>query len=202
VRCEVCGRKIHTDPIRADIEGAKLTVCAECAKHGKIIYPNEENRTPKSPFLIVAPGLSTRSTSTISTSTPTTKGAAKPKKRPSVVKKLNLAVKVEITQELVDGYAAIIRVAREKLGYSHEDLGLKINERASVLKHIELGKMEPNNLLANKLERLLKIKLLVPIEEEKTATSSVAGKNQEMTLGDLIEIESNTPEVPKGRKQS
>jgi NAD-dependent SIR2 family protein deacetylase len=42
VRCEVCGRKIHNDPIRANIEGAKLTVCAECAKHGKIIYPDEE----------------------------------------------------------------------------------------------------------------------------------------------------------------
>jgi putative transcription factor len=202
VRCEVCGRKIHADPIRADIEGAKLTVCAECAKHGKVIYQNEENRTPKSPFLIVAPGLNTRSTSAGSTSTPTKGGVAKPKKRPPVVKKLNLAVKVEITQELVDGYAALIRVAREKLGFSHEDLGLKINERASVLKHIELGKMEPNNLLANKLERLLKIKLLVPIEEEKTASASVVGKNQEMTLGDLIEIDSNTPEVPKGRRQS
>ena len=70
-------------------------------------------------------------------------------------------------------------------------LGLKINERASVLKHIELGKMEPNNLLANKLERTLKIKLLVPIEvEEKSGDSPKAvAKDQEMTLGDLIELQ-------------
>jgi putative transcription factor len=203
VRCEVCGRKIHTDPIRADIEGAKLTVCSECAKHGKVIYPGEENRAPKSPFLIVASGSSINSAPTGSTSVSSTGKTAKPKKKPPVAnKKLNLAVKVEITQELVEGYAALIRVAREKLGYSHEDLGLKINERASVLKHIELGKMEPNNLLANKLERLLKVTLLVPIEEEKASPVSVVGKNQEMTLGDLIEIDSNTPEVPKGRKQS
>jgi len=198
VRCEVCGRKIHTDPIRVNIDGAKLTVCAECAKHGKIVYPNEENHTPKSPFLVIA----SKNSSTGSTSTPFAE-TAKPKKQPQMVqKKRNLVAKVEFTQELIDGYAALIRVAREKLGYSHEDLGLKINERASVLKHVELGKMEPNNLLANKLERALKIKLLVPIEEEKPLPIPVAGKNQEMTLGDLIEIDSNPSEASERRKQS
>ena len=198
MRCEVCGRKIHNDPIRANIEGAKLTVCAACAKHGKIIYPDEEKQVPKSPFLTIASNPS-------STSASTTAGSTKAKRQPQMMqKKRNLVAKVEITQELVEGYATQIRVAREKLGYSHEDLGLKINERSSVLKHIELGKMEPNNLLAGKLERLLKIKLLVPIdEEEKNSTSTpVASKNQEMTLGDLIEIDSNNSEESKRRKQS
>ncbi len=190
MRCEVCGRKIHSDPIRANIEGAKLTVCAECAKHGKIIYPDEEIRAPKSPLLTVASGSSSIS------------AAAKPKRPPQMMqRKRTLVAKVEITQELVEGYATLIRTAREKLGYSHEDLGLKISERASVLKHVELGKMEPNNLLVSKLERVLKIKLLVPIEEEKP-TQITSGKNQEMTLGDLIEIDSNNSEEPKGRKQS
>jgi putative transcription factor len=198
VRCEVCGRKIHADPVRVNIEGAKLTVCAGCAKHGKIIYSAEENHAPKSPFLIVASG-----SGIDSASAPSTGGVAKPKKQPQMMqKKRNIVAKVEITQELVEGYATLIRVAREKLGYTHEDLGLKINERSSVLKHVELGKMEPNNLLANKLERLLKIKLLVPIEEEKPVPVPMASKNQEMTLGDLIEIDSNPSEAPKGRKQS
>ncbi len=116
-------------------------------------------------------------------------------------RKRNLVAKVEFTQELIEDYATLIRVTREKLGYTHEDLGLKISERASVLKHIELGKMEPNNLLASKLERALKIKLLVPIEEEKP-TPIASTKNQEMTLGDLIEIDSNDTEEPKERKQS
>jgi len=194
VRCEVCGRKIQSDPIRANIEGAKLTVCAECAKHGKIIYPDEEKRVPISPFLTVATG-----TGSVSAST-TTRATVKVKRQPQMLqKKRNLVAKVEITQELVDGYASLIRTTREKLGYSHEDLGLKINERASVLKHIELGKMEPNNLLASKLEHTLRIKLLVPIEEEPTPTPTpVVGKNQEVTLGDLIEIDSNDSEEPKG----
>ena len=199
MRCEVCGRKIHADPIRVNIEGAKLTVCAECAKHGKIIYPDEEHPVPKSPFLIVTPG---SGSSVNSASTPST-GAAKTKRQPQMIqKKRNLVANVEITQELVEGYATLIRITREKLGYSHEDLGLKINERASVLKHVELGKMEPNNLLANKLERILKIKLLVPIEEEQPVPAPLAEKNQEMTLGDLIEIDSNPSEAPKKRKPS
>jgi putative transcription factor len=195
MRCEVCGRKIHTNPIRANIEGAKLTVCAECAKHGKIIYPGEENTAPKSPFLTIASGSSLSSTSVSSS------GTVKPKKQPQMLqKKRNLVAKVEITQELIEGYAVLIRVAREKFGFSHETLGLKISERASVLKHVELGKMEPNNLLASKLEHALRIKLLVPIEEEKAAPVPLAGKNQEMTLGDILEIDSNPSEESKKRK--
>jgi putative transcription factor len=193
VRCEVCGRKIHSDPIRANIEGAKLTVCAECAKHGKIIYPDEEKPVAKSPFLTIAPGSMSASTT----------GTTKSKRQPQMMqKKRNLVAKVEITQELIEGYASLIRTTRENLGYSHETLGLKINERASVLKHIELGKMKPNNLLTSKLEHTLRIKLLVPIEEEKSTPTSTAGKNQEMTLGDLIEIDSKDAEEPKRRKQS
>jgi len=181
VRCEVCGRKIHSDPIRAVIEGAKLTVCVECSKHGKIVY--NEPAAPRTSL-----GAAT---------------AGKPKAPVSMMqKKRQLVAKVEITQELIEGYPSKIREARLKLGLSHEDLGLKISERASVLKHIELGKMEPNNLLANKLERTLKIKLLVPIEvEEKSGESPKAvAKDQEMTLGDLIEFKDS--EEPKERKQS
>ncbi|MCL2134630.1 MAG: multiprotein bridging factor aMBF1 [Candidatus Bathyarchaeota archaeon] len=186
MRCEVCGRKIHGDPVRANIEGAKLIVCTGCAKHGKVIYPDEEKRVPTSPFLTVTSGSKSASASTATTTT-----AAKAKRQPQMMqKKRVLVAKVEITQELVEGYASLIRVTREKLGYSHEDLGLKINERASVLKHVELGKMAPNNLLASKLERILKIKLLIPIEEEKPTPTPVANKNQEITLGDIIEIDS------------
>jgi putative transcription factor len=179
----VCGRKIHSDPIRAVIEGATLTVCVECSKHGKVILHEEEVRALK--------------TSTA----PTTK---KPQAPVSMMqRKRQLVAKVEITQEITEGYASKIRAAREKLGLSHEDLGLKINEKASVLKHIENGKTSPNNLLASKLERTLKIKLLVPIAEEKADEIPKTVKaNQEMTLGDLIELDKKGTEAPKERKQS
>jgi putative transcription factor len=175
MRCEVCGRKIHNSPIRAVIEGAKLTVCIECSKHGKIISEEElnlEERTPKtqSPILIKAQ-----------------------KKTPQA--------KVEITQEIVEDYDSKIRQAREKLGLSHEELGKKISEKESVLRKIETRKMAPNNLLVTKLEHALKIKLLVPISEEKIPQIPKS-PNRELTLGDLMQLNKKVGEEPTERKPS
>ncbi len=175
MRCEVCGRKIHSDPVRAVIEGAKLTVCVECSKHGKVIYQEEVSISQPSP---------TKSTIHI----------------PVIMKKPPVA-QVQISQEVVEDYAAKIRNAREKLGFSHEDLGKKINEKASLLRHIETGKVAPNNQLAGKLEHVLKIKLMVPIADEK-ATATVPRKASEgLTLGDLIDM-NKSEEASTKRKQS
>ena len=175
MRCEVCGRKIHGPPTRALIEGAKLTVCIECSKHGKII--NEEvgvrQRVPKKPL------------------TPVTFVPRKPMKS-----------KVDTSQEIVEGYDQKIRQAREKLGLSHEELGKKINEKASVLSKLETGKMTPNNQLVTKLEHVLKIKLLVPIKEEKIIPGFPKSPNRETTLGDLIQLNKKGEEEPTERKQS
>jgi putative transcription factor len=177
LRCEVCGRKIHDEPIRAIIEGAKLTVCVECSKHGKVIL-HEEADIPKR---------------TVTT--------AKPRAPLPVLQKRPIAVGVQITQEVTEDYANKIRAAREKLCLTHEELGKKINEKASLLRNLETGKMAPNNQLATKLEHMLKIKLLVPISEEKVTTIPRAA-NQELTLGDLIEINEKDGEAPAKRKPS
>jgi putative transcription factor len=176
MRCEVCGRKIHNSPIRAVIEGAKLTVCIECSKHGKIISEEElnlEERTPKtqSPILI------------------------------KTQKKKTAEAKVEITQEIVEDYDSKIRQAREKFGLSHEELGKKISEKESVLRKIETRKMAPNNLLITKLEHALKIKLLVPISEEKIPQIPKS-PNRELTLGDLMQLNKKVGEEPTERKPS
>jgi putative transcription factor len=163
MRCEVCGRKIHSEPVRANIEGAILTVCIECSKHGKVVVHEEEELGRPSP---------TKSYVHI----------------PVIMKKPPVA-QVQITTELVDDYATKIRVAREKLGLSHEDLGKKINEKASLLRHIETGKMAPNNQLAGKLEHVLKIKLMVPIADEKVSVAPKKVASEGLTLGDLIEMD-------------
>jgi putative transcription factor len=177
VRCEVCGRKIHSSPIRAEIEGAKLTVCIECSKHGKIIRDEEMEfgrKTSKKPLTPI----------------------------PFIQKKKKAQARVEITQEIVEGYDAKIRQAREKLGLSHEELGKKINEKASVLSKLETGKMTPNNLLVTKLEHALKIKLLVPIKEEKISQMMSKLPSREPTLGDLIQLNKKNVEEPTERKRS
>jgi putative transcription factor len=182
LRCEVCGRKILSDPVRAVIEGAKLTVCVECSKHGKVIlYEQADLGTPQQSPIRPSPTKSNIHIPTI-------------RKKPPVAQ-------VQISTELVDGFANKIRVAREKLVISHEDLGKKINEKASLLKHIEAGKVAPNNQLATKLEHALRIKLMVPIADEKVATLS-KGANEGLTLGDLIEMDKDDEEASTKRKPS
>ena len=92
---------------------------------------------------------------------------------------------MDTSQELVEDYADIIRQAREKRGLSTEELGLKINEKESFLKKIEAGKTAPTELLISKLEHFLKIKLLVPAPDEKTAHTTAKAPSRELTLGDL-----------------
>lgn len=176
MRCEVCGRKIFGKPYRVIIEGAKLTVCNECSKYGKIVW--EEEAKPK-------------------TATPKTKTAFPPLRTPN---KKPSAMTVDTTQELVENFCLKIRQAREKLGISHEELGKKINEKVSVIRKIETGKMTPDNTLVAKLEHILKIKLLVPASEEKISKKIPKPASRELTLGDLVKLDKK--EEPEERKQS
>jgi putative transcription factor len=189
LRCEVCGRKIHDEPVKAVIEGAKLTVCLECSKHGKVILHEAAD------FPALQKTTATSYTYPASSSTKSTIHIPTIQKKPPVAQ-------VKLTTELTDGYAGKIRVAREKLALSHEDLGKKINEKASLLRHIETGKVAPNNQLASKLEHALRIQLMVPITDEKATTHVHKVENEEMTLGDLVEFDTKSGEEPKKRKPS
>jgi len=177
MRCEVCGRKIHSSLITAVIEGARLTVCVECSKHGKIVTQDEY--------------------------TPKPKPLGKPSAHiPIMAQKKKTEIKVEITQEIIEDYTIKIRQAREKLGLTHEQLGKKINEKTSVIAKLETGKISPNNILATKLEHALKIKLLTPITEEKTPMQMPKTASRELTLGDLIQFDNKSSEEQTERKPS
>lgn len=168
MRCEVCGRKIYGKSFRAIIEGAKLTVCTECSKHGTIIWEEPESPTTQKPR------------------------AAMPMKTQRIEKPQRA---VETAVELAEGFDVKIRQAREKLGLSHEELGKRLNEKVSVLRKIETGKMTPDNKLAAKLEHALKIKLLVPASEEKVPQTNISKPaNRELTLGDLIKFDKKKAE--------
>ncbi|OHE51612.1 MAG: TIGR00270 family protein [Thaumarchaeota archaeon RBG_16_49_8] len=68
--------------------------------------------------------------------------------------------------ELRPDYYTVIKNTREKMGLSQEDLGKKLNEKLSVVKHLETGKLKPDNILTRKLEHFFKVKLLVPEDED------------------------------------
>ena len=46
MRCEVCGREIRGPPFRRVIEGAKMTVCAQCARFGTADWTPSTPRAP------------------------------------------------------------------------------------------------------------------------------------------------------------
>jgi len=162
MRCEVCGRRIVGPPYRAMIEGAKMLVCSNCAKLGSIIWEAKtEPRMKKVAKRLPAPVLP-------------------PRKQPPLSETENL--------ELVDDFGAKVRHAREKMGLSHEDLGKKISEKVSVLRKIESGKMTPDNLLVEKLQHALHIKLLVPVSEPKVPSKALASRPASPTLGDIARV--------------
>ncbi len=167
MRCEVCGRRIHGKPYKVMIERARLTVCGKCARHGTIVW---EETKPKTTTLKPR----------VSTPSPLKTRNKKPPPQ----------VAVESTAELVENFDIKIRQGREKLGFSHEELGRKISEKVSLLKKIETGKMTPDNKLATKLEHTLKIKLLVPASKEKIPQTKISKTiSRELTLGDFIQFD-------------
>lgn len=64
-------------------------------------------------------------------------------------------------------FAKLIREARMKLGLSHEQLGIKMNERALLLRKLETGALKPDEGFAKKLERYLGIRLYKNLKEEE-----------------------------------
>ena len=180
MQCEVCGHKIFGKSYKVIIEGAKLTVCGKCVKYGKIVW---DERTPK------------RFMSKTKASTSPLHLFTKSRKPPQLP--------VESTLELVEDFDAKIRQARLKLKFSHEDLGRKINEKVSVLKKLETGKMAPDNKLATKLEHALKIKLLAPASEKKIQKAKISGPvSRELTFGDLVKLDKKKTGEKTQRKQS
>ena len=174
MRCEVCGRRIYGKPNKTVIEGARLVVCSECTKLGTQTHthtlPEQVRRTSK-----------TRT------------------KQKRLVRKANQKPSLKPTMELVTNYGVRIREARNKQGFSHENLGRKISEKVSILKKLESQKMRPDNKLARKLEHTLKITLLVPANEEKFPKGLFLNITQKksVTLGDLIKSKPKFSEEKK-----
>jgi putative transcription factor len=88
------------------------------------------------------------------------------KKKPLAVKsqkKIGLADETILTPN----FARLIREARMKMGLTHEQLGMKMNEKAQLLKKFETGSLKPDEIFARKLERYLGIRLYVSTNSDE-----------------------------------
>lgn len=101
-------------------------------------------------------------------------------------KKIVVEEKEAPLEIVVPDYSEIIKKKRELLNLKQEELAKKINEKESVIHHVETGGERLNIPLARKLERFFNVKL-VEIESYD-APSGKAEKTEGMTIGDIIQI--------------
>ncbi len=102
--------------------------------------------------------------------------------------------------DLVPDYAARITKARQSLELSREELAKTLFIRENELAHAEEGKIRPDEVMARKLKRFLKIQLVetdggAPTDEKNAPPRDGAGKPPRsgngfgaVTLGDMVEI--------------
>jgi len=140
--CEICGAPIKGKPYLVYIEGAKLKVCEKCAKKADSIIekPYSAPRSPANP----RPNLYHPQKIRV-VGRPARPIQPKPSARSEAV--------------LVYNYGEVVRQAREKRGITIEQLAKKINEKESVIRRVEDGKLRPPEALIDKLESELLIKI-------------------------------------------
>ena len=160
--CEVCGAEVpRTKAI--SLEGTVLNACPNCARFGRET---------------AAPAVQSPAASSV------VSRRLEARRRRMTEKDLYAQAGEE---ELAVDYDARIRRAREARGWKQTDLGLKINERATVIAKLEAATMVPSENLIRRLERALDIKLKekVPPSTMKRASANRDG----MTLGDLLDMD-------------
>ncbi|PNX48107.1 MAG: TIGR00270 family protein [Thermoplasmata archaeon M9B1D] len=142
----------------AIVDGVKMMLCSDCMRHGEVID------------VVAKPITSTK---------PILQRIKRPKEKD---------VYKGMSKELVPNWNKLIKSAREKKGFSREELGFKIGERTVTISKIENGDLRPSDKVAEKLEKELGINLF----EEVSGTPSgfgVSHNRDGLTLGDFIKRE-------------
>lgn len=140
--CELCGRQA-AEKKKIIVDGTVFNVCIACSKHGKPYVPAQA---------------------------PSSSSAKKKKPVAKIQQQKKIITMVDETMIDPD-FARLIREARMKMGLTHEQLGMKMSEKAQTLKKFETGALKPDELFAKKLERYLGIKLYVSISNNNSSSS-------------------------------
>ena len=160
---EICGSEIKGQPFKTKIDNSEMITCKECSRYGKVQNkPQQNNRRPRN------------------------NNRRNNNNRSNQNRAYTRRV-AEEDYEIVDNYQKLIRQAREKQGLTQKDFGQKIYERESVIAHIESGKMVPDIKLAQKIEKILRIKLVEKTESDEREFQD-ARRFREATIGDIARI--------------
>ncbi len=170
--CEICGAPIRGKPYIVYIEGAKLKVCEKCAKKADSIIekptaPQPVKTQPARPF----------ASQPSHARSPSHNQGLRPRPRPQP----------PVPQDTIldENYGEIIRRAREERGMTPEQLAKKLNEKESVIRRVEEGKLRPPELLINKLEKELEVKIRA---SPPPSPVSPKANNDGITLKDVAKL--------------
>ena len=86
----------------------------------------------------------------------------KPAMRQKKIEKLD-KITFDDSAILINDFSEVIRNSRVANGLTHEQLGLLIKERVSLLRKIESGTLKPDEGLTRKLERFFRINLYTEV---------------------------------------
>ncbi len=161
--CPICGGKIWGGGQKVLIEGAKITVCQSCAQLGKKII----TKTKKADIEKLA--------------------INKPKINKSK-QSFKSSRTLEPSIEIISDYSKRIRNARTQKNLTQEQFAQKLNEKPSLIRRIESGKVEPNLKLAKKIEEVYNIKILKETDEVKVNTKKFMKKSSTASMGDIAFI--------------
>lgn len=140
--CELCGRQA-AEKKKIIVDDTVFNVCIACSKHGKPYVPAQVSSS----------------------------SSAKKKKPVAKIQQQKKIITM-VDETMIDpDFARLIREARMKMGLTHEQLGMKMSEKAQTLKKFETGALKPDELFAKKLERYLGIKLYVSISNNNSSSS-------------------------------
>ena len=95
---------------------------------------------------------------------------------------------VESAEDLVpvEGYGALLREAREKMRLEHKELARMLGEKTSTLKMLEKEELVPDQALAQKIKRIMKIDVLT---RETTKTTFIPSPQKGApTIGDMMKL--------------
>jgi len=158
--CPICGGKIWGRGQKVLIEGAKITVCQSCAQYGVKI-----KNVPKAPD----------------------RGRQNYAKPTSPAKKKAYNRQIDDGLEIVADYVTKIRKARNSRGLNQDQFAQKLNEKPSLLRRIEAGKVKPTIKLAKKIEQVYGITLVKKVDEIEPSTTQdkYMKKSSSSSLGDI-----------------
>lgn len=153
--CEMCGQDVESTT-RTRVEGSVLRLCPACSKFGTPVeappvpVPRDDDRPAPARTGMGVPMLQR-----IQTRTRRMEERDLYRELPDL--------------ELAADWAKRIRVAREKLTWTPEELGKRLNEKKSLVLKLESGSFRPPDEMIRKIEHLLKIRLRADPSEASPA---------------------------------